>query len=142
MADIIGKIEQIARMADLHFQRNGDYLMLSFDLGQGRDQTIGVGPLEETFDGMNVILFFSPCQRLSKGLMGGLSKSDAVNLLRYNAHLPFGHFCIMEIDGHETVCVRATQLLETMEVQEFRANCQGVATVADGWEQRIGKNEY
>ncbi len=65
-----------------------------------------------------------------------------MKLLRYNTELPFGHFCIMQLGNAETVCVRATQILETMEVQEFEANCVSVAHVADAWEKRLGRDEF
>ena len=142
MADILTKVERIARMADLRCQRQDNLLMFGFDLGGGRNQTVAIGHMGETEDGLNVIVFFSPCQRLSSGLMGGLSKGNSLSLLKHNADLPFGHFSIMQIGDHETVCVRATQILETMEVKEFEANCRSVAQVADAWEQKLGRNEF
>ena len=142
MADVLTKVEQIARMANLRCQRRGELLFFGFDMGGGRDQTLAVAHMGESDDGMNVIVFFSPCQAISTGLLGGLSKSSAVGLLRHNANLPFGHFAIMELGDKEMVCVRATQMLETMEVKEFEAHCHSVAQLADAWEQKIGQDKF
>ncbi|MGI9458239.1 MAG: hypothetical protein ACR2NU_16875 [Aeoliella sp.] len=143
MEEILTKVEQIARMADLKCQRNGDLLMFGFDMGGGRSQTVAVTKFAEGEDGMNIILFFSPCQEISKGVFaGGLSKGSATTLLRHNASLPFGHFAIMEIDDQEMVCVRTTQILETMEVEEFQGHCYGVANVADAWEKQLGVDKF
>lgn len=140
--EILKKIDQVARMAGLRGQRVGELMMYNFDLGRGREQAVAITHFGETEEGMNIITFISPCQRLSSGFLGGLNKTSAMNFLRYNTQLPFGHFCIMEIGDDEMVCVRATQILETMEVQEFEANCVTVAQVADAWEQRIGKDDF
>jgi hypothetical protein len=142
VADVLTKIEQIARMADLRCQRRGELLFFGFDMGGGRTQTLAIGHMGEGDDGMNVIVFFSPCQSISSGLLGGLSKSSAVGLLKNNATLPFGHFAIMQLGEQDMVCVRATQLLETMEVKEFEALCYSVAQIADAWEQKIGQDKF
>jgi succinyl-CoA synthetase alpha subunit len=71
-----------------------------------------------------------------------MSKTVAVQLLKANAKLDFGHFCTMSLGGDEMICVRATQILETMEVEEFQQNCLNVARLADAWEEKIGKNEF
>ncbi len=139
---ILKKIHQVAKMAGIKGQKRGSMLMYGFDLGGGRDQTVAVGSFGETPDGMNVICFFSPCERLSSGFLGGLSKSKAVELLRMNTQLAFGHFCIMEIGDEEMLCVRATQILETMAVQEFEAHCMCVAELADAWEAKLGRDDF
>lgn len=141
-AELVEKIHQVATMAGIKGHREGDLLMYGWDLGRGRDQLVYVAPFSETDQGLNVICFFSPCQRLGKGFLGGMSKSTALQLLRVNAQLDFGHFCVMAIGGDELVCVRATQILETMEVQEFEQNCLHVAQLADAWEQKIGKDDF
>jgi len=138
VSDTLEKVEQIAKMADIRGQRRENLLGFLFSLQGGRDQLVYVGELGETDEGMTVICFFSPCQRRGSGFLKGLSKGDALNLLRLTAQMPFGHFCIMELGGEELVCVRATQILETMEVQEFQSHITNVALAADAWEKKVG----
>lgn len=140
--EIVEKINQVATMAGIRGHRQGNLLVFGWDLGRGRDQACYVAPFSQTDDGLNVICFFSPCQRLGKGFLSGMSKSSAMQVLRINSQLEFGHFCLMTLGGEEMVCVRATQILETMEVQEFRENCQAVAGIADAWEEKIGRDDF
>ena len=140
--DIIDRIHQVAGMAGIQGKRQGDLLAYGWDLGGGRRQTCYAAPLSETDDGLHVICFFSPCERLGKGFLSGMSKATALQLLRMNSQLDFGHFCLMTIGGDELLCVRATQILETMEVQEFEELCTAVIRLADSWEEKIGKDEF
>jgi hypothetical protein len=142
MSDVLDKIQQVAAMAGIKGQRQGALVSYAWDFGGGRDQMCYVAPFAETDDGLNVICFFSPCQRLGKGFLSGISKQVAVQLLRTNADLDFGHFAVMKIGGEEMICVRATQILETMEVKEFEQMCLTVAQLADAWEEKIGKNDF
>ncbi len=140
--DIVEKIQRVAAMAGIQGQRQGDLLSYGWDFSGGRDQMCYVAPFAETDDGLNIICFFSPCQRLGTGFLSGISKNVAVQLLRTNAELDFGHFAVMKLGGEEMICVRATQILETMEVKEFQEKCLAVAQLADAWEEKIGKNEF
>jgi hypothetical protein len=141
-ADVLEKIHQIATMAGIKGQRQGELLSYGWDFGRGRDQMCFVAPFIETDEGLHLVCFFSPCERLGKGFLGGMSKNTALQLLRLNSQLEFGHFAIMKLGGDELLCVRTTQILETMEVQEFEQHCMGVAKLADAWEEKIGKNEF
>lgn len=141
-SDIVAKIHQVAGMAGIKGQRDGNLLSFAWDFGEGRDQMVYIAPFAETDDGLNVICFFSPCQRLGTGFLSGISKQTALQLLRTNSELDFGHFAVMKLGGDEMICVRATQILETMEVQEFEQQCLAVARLADAWEEKIGKNEF
>ena len=142
MSELIDQIEQIAKMADLPANRKEDVLVFAFDMGGGRRQLVHVLPVGETDDGMHVICFFSPCQEVREGIFGGLSRAKAMQFLRLNSELLFGHFAILMLGGHEYVCVRTTQLLETMEVEEFKAHVISVAGVADEWEAKLGKDLF
>lgn len=143
MSDALEKVEQIAKMADIKGQRRDDLLGFMFALGGGRDQLVYVGEFGETHDGMSVICFFSPCEKVGGGFFGGLSKAKAMQLLRASANLQFGHFCVMQLGKDEMVCARATQILETMEVQEFLAHISTVAMAADAWEKNaVGSDQF
>ena len=139
---IFDTITNIAESAGIGCKRQGDTLVFGWDLGEDRDQMVYVAPFAETAGGLKVICFFSPCERLGKGFLGGISKDTAVQLLRLNSQLDFGHFCMMKLGGDELLCVRATHLLETMDAEEFKQNCANVAQLADAWEEKIGRNEF
>ena len=71
-----------------------------------------------------------------------MSKKRATDLLRRNAGIPFAAFAIITSGDTDLLCVRRTQLLETMEVQEFVASCECVAGIADAYEKELGKDEF
>lgn len=140
--DLLEKINQVAAMAGIRGQRQGNVLVYSWELGGGREHICYVAPLRETDAGLHIICFFAPCERIDQGLLSGMSRVTAIKLLRYNANLDFGHFCLMKIGEEELLCVRATQILETMEIQEFEENCLGIVRLADAWEEKLGRDEF
>ena len=139
---ILDKITAIAELAGIGGKRQADTLVYGWDLGEDRDQMVYVAPFAETAGGLKIICFFSPCERLGKGFLSGISKETAIQLLRLNSQLDFGHFCLMKLGGDELLCVRTTHLLETMDAEEFKQNCANVAQLADAWEEKIGRNEF
>ena len=87
--------------------------------------------------------FVAAVQRIGKGLLGGGMKgSTAIDLLRRNASMPFAAFCLLPGGDGETLCARSTQLLETMDPEEFQASCLCVARFADEYEATLGKDEF
>jgi len=139
---ILHQVDEVAAAGGIEGKRQGDMLVYGWDLGGDRDQMVYVTSWGETAGGLHLLCFFSPCERLGKGFLGGISKETAVQLLRLNARLDFGHFCIMRLGGDELLCVRATQILQTMDPEEFKQKCANLAQLADGWEEKIGRNEF
>ncbi len=142
VAEIFERIARVAKLAGIDGKQQGEMLVYGWDLGDDRDQMVYVAPFGETAGGLQIICFFSPCERLGKGFLSGIGKETAVQLLRLNSQLDFGHFCIMTLGGDELLCVRTTQILETMDPEEFRQHCAHVAQLADSWEEKIGRNEF
>ena len=72
MGDVLRKVEEIAAMADTPCERRGDTLVATYHFHDGRDQTVYIIECGETANGMHMIGFFSPCQKL-----------DPVNQIRF-----------------------------------------------------------
>ena len=142
MNDVLKKVEQIALMADISVQLQDELLTAAFDMGDGREQHVYIGDFGEAPNGMHIVVFVSPCLRHEGGWFRGMSRDQMLDLLRRNGNQPFANFALMEIAGEEFLVVSATQLLETMEVQEFQACCQSVVSIADGYEKELGKDEF
>lgn len=141
-SDVLAKVQNIAKMAGLVGQRKGDLLIYPFDLGNDRKQLVFIDQFDETSDGNHIIRFLSPCEKLGAGMFGGIGKAKAVKLLRLNAAMRAAHFCLMNLGDGEYVCARATQILETMEVEEFKEHCLAVCLFADKWEETIGRDDF
>jgi hypothetical protein len=142
MSEVLDTIEGIATDAGFEPERHQDSIIIKYKLPGGREQTVFVAESGQSPGGMTVISFVSPCQRLKAGFLGGMSKAQALDLLRRNARLPFAAFTLLSSDGGEVVCVRGTQLLETMDLPEFAASCECVATFADRYEAEQGRDDF
>lgn len=142
MSEILDTVEGIAVDAGFEPERHQDSIVIKFALPAGREQSVFVAESGRSPGGMTVISFLSPCQRLKAGFLGGMSKGHALDLLRRNAALPFAAFSLLSTDKGDVVCVRGTQLLETMDLAEFAASCECVATFADRYESDQGRDDF
>ncbi|MGD2109635.1 MAG: hypothetical protein PVI86_09615 [Phycisphaerae bacterium] len=144
---VMEKVSQIATMADMACQKVPDdhMLVLGFDLGGGRRQAVFLRYLGQTPDGHDIVTFMSPCLEVKKMgfLRGGLSRNQAIDLLRRNAMLGFGSFALTSYaQGREVLMVVTTQLVDTMEVEEFRTHVCFVAAAADEYEREHGYDRF
>lgn len=142
MSDALDTVEGIATDAGFEPERHQDSIVIKFGLPGEREQSVFVAESGQSPGGMTVISFVSPCKRLKPGFLGGMSKAQALDLLRRNAALPFAAFCLLSAGEGEMVCVRGTQLLETMDLAEFAASIECVATFADRYEAEQGRDDF
>ncbi|MCL4741182.1 MAG: hypothetical protein KJZ54_03175 [Phycisphaerales bacterium] len=142
--DVLSKVEEIAGLAGYKVSRHpsGGLLVVAFDMGRGRTQNVFIAPCGTTPDGKNVVTISSPCMAVKKGLFKGIGRAQALDLLRRNAMLTFGHFAIASAGDCEGVMVCATQIVETMEIEEFEALVNTVAIVADEYEREHGQDRF
>ena len=144
---VLQKVLQIASMAGFNVEPHPnarDTLAAGFDMGGGRKQMVFIRYTGTTPDGHNTICFWSPCMQLKKGGLFGhqLGKTQAIDLLRRNSMLAFGAFALINFDSRDLLAVMSSQIVETMEVEEFKTHISFVALAADAYEQEIGKDEF
>jgi hypothetical protein len=142
LIDPLDSIEHLASLAGLESKRQDKTIVFSFELSGDRHQSVYLSCLPPTDEHHHRIVFLSPCQRLGGGFMSGLSKANATKLLRHNAALPGGHFCLLKMGNEELLCVRSVQVLEHLSVQEFKDHCKEICNVADDWEQQLGRDDF
>lgn len=136
------KIEEIAAMAGIQCVNEGKYLVVPFRIGENRRQAVFVNEYATLPDGMHVISFFSPCGKNKPGFLAGMSKAQAIDLLRRNGHSLFGGFVLARVRDEEYIAFQTTQIIETMEVEEFRDHANAVASLADGYEAQMGQDSF
>ena len=142
MSDPLQSIDHLASLAGLEPTRQDETFVFGFNLADDRSQKVYIKVLDESERGIHRIAFLSPCQRLGSGFLSGLSKTKAIEILRHNASLPAGHFCLVKMGQDELLCVRSVKVLENLSVQEFKTHCLEVSTLADDWEQQIGRDDF
>ncbi len=143
--EVLRKVNEIAALAGYTVQPHDqveDMLVCPFDMGGGRSQIVYIHPVGQTPDGMEIISFFSPCAAVKQGFLNGLSKRHAVDLLRRNGMLLGGQFAVVDFGNIDLLVVRSTQIVDTMEVEEFRMHANLVAMVADDYEREMGTDVF
>jgi len=115
---------------------------MQFGLDHGRTQVVYVRSASRDETKKAIITIFSPCRILKKGLFAGLSKDQAVELLRLNENTLFARFGIWENKTQIMVVASIDHLLDTLDPEEFRASALCVAAAADDYERKYGKDDF
>ena len=142
---VMQKVEEIGAMAGFQLSRHPnipEMIVIGYDMGNGRTQTVYVHTCGKTPEDQDLICFMSPCQAVKKGLLKGMGKDQAVDLLHRNGQLVVGSFAIADFGGTDILVVRSTQIVDTMEVEEFRFHANFVAILADRYEQEHGEDVF
>jgi hypothetical protein len=143
--NVTQKIEGIANMAGYqlsHHPQIPEMLVCDFDMGNGRSQIVYIMPIGQAPDGEELVSFVSPCQRIKKGLLGSMSKNQAVDLLRRNANLIAGCFAVQKVGDVDILVVRSSQIVDTMEIEEFKFHINLVGAIADEYEREHGTDVF
>lgn len=145
-AEVMEQVKAVAAAAEYEVEEQHARQTLSVTVSTTRDrtQTVYIDHSGQTPDGHDTICFFSPCRAFGRGMLSGLGKRDAINLLRRNKKLPWGHFALHEFDGEEEVLmVCSDQLVETMDVDELKTHINWIAIIADAYEiERGGADRF
>jgi hypothetical protein len=143
--NVTQKVEEIANMAGYQLGRHPqvpEMLVCNFDMGNGRSQAVYIMPIGQAPGGEEMVSFISPCQRMKKGLLGSMSKSQAVDLLKRNANLIAGCFAIQSVGDVDVLVFRSTQIVDTMEIEEFKFHLNLVGFIADEYEREHGTDVF
>ena len=88
------------------------------------------------------IKVFSYASSQKASLVSGLSKKDALKLLRLNTSQAFARFALTEINGEHVVMASMDLLMTTLNPEELSNAMWAVAIAADGWEKSKGMDEF
>ena len=143
-SEVFERVQQIAAIAGFKLapHPDQDLLVAGFDMGSGRSQMVYIAHVGQTPEGKDVVSFMSPCLNVRRGFLGGLSKSRAVNLLRLNSRMLFGFFALHSFPSEDVLMVCSSQIVDTMEVEEFSSHLEACAHAADEYEKVIGRDDF
>ena len=143
--EALEKVANVATLAgvNLGFNRQCMRLEGEFQLAGNRSQVCFVRPSGMTGDKM-VITIYSPCLRVKKGFLAGMSREMAVDLLRRNENLCFARFGLMDEGDTEMIVASADCILDTLDPEELEHAIWHVAMAADAYEAErgSGKDEF
>lgn len=136
------RVEEVAALADLkgEIDEAREHFQMGFTLPGDRRQVVLVR--DSSAKGRKVVTFFSVCMAVKKGLISGLTKEMAVDLLRTNERLHFARYGIWDTDQEVTVVASVDCLLDTLDAAECHNAAWAVAFAADRFEHQHGQDEY
>lgn len=142
--DVLNKIKEIGTMAGLRsmVDEPHGHVVTGFGFPDGRSQNVFIRHIGTVGNDHNVVRFFSPAMQVKKGVLSGLSKQRAVELLARNENTLFARFGIWQGGGSDMIVASADHLLETLDPEEFRASAGHVAVAADKYEQENGRDVF
>ena len=129
LAGLKGEVDEKRRRFQMRFLLPGD-----------RKQ--GVFVRDSSAKGRKVVTFFSICLVLKKGLISGLTKEIAVDLLKANEKLHFARYGIWELEKEVAVVASCDCLLDTLDPAECHNAAWAVAFAADQYEHRHGQDSF
>jgi len=141
--EILEKVEQTATLAGFKCVLEEDEvrLVLGFDMGEGRSQRVYVRDTSRSQE-HPVVTIFSPCLVVKKGLFRGISKNQAMELLRANEAIHFARYGVYETETYSMVVASIDHLLDKLDPDEFEASVLSVAHAADSYEKKLGKDDF
>ena len=142
--EILEKISEIAALAGVSGTINEDSLLFQteFPTKEDRTQLVHIRALPNALHDEDVVTFVSPCLAVKKGMLAGISKEKALDLLQRNERdLIFGRFGIWSGEKEDTIVVSIDHLLSTLDPKEFEFNAWSVAIAADRYEEEHGQED-
>ena len=141
---VLKQVENVAALAGFkgRIDNDGAHFAMGFSTTAGRSQQVFVRPTGKTPDGKAIITLFSPARVVDKGMFSGLSKDQALELLRLNEDTFFARFGIWETEKKSMIVASSDLLLDTMDPDELRAHAFYVAFAADKYESKHGGDEF
>lgn len=141
--EILERVERVAARAGFQSTIDEDEmrLVLAFDMGEGRRQMVFVKDTSLSPQHA-VVTIFSPCLVVTKELFRGISKNQAMELLRANATTHFARYGISETESYTMVVASIDHLLAKLDPEEFEASVLSVAHAADSYEKKLGKDDF
>jgi hypothetical protein len=141
----LARVQSVARTKSYELEYDYENHRLSYvlTLNEERKQKVYVELIKPLAGGSEVIRFISPCQDLSGSKRQRVLTKDKIIdlLLRNNRDDMYSSFAVS--DSMEAIVVYATQMVHTMDDDEFELLLNHVAKVADEYERDLlGKDFY
>jgi len=142
--EILKKVANAAALAGIKGQidADGKHFAMGFNTTAGRTQMVYIRPTGKTPDGQDIVTVFSPALVVKKGMFAGMSKDQAIALLRLNENTFFARFGIWESETESMVVASSDLILDTVDTAELNAHAYYVAFAADNYEAKHGADKF
>ncbi len=142
--EILEKVSEIATLAGVRGKVDEERMCFvsGFGLPNDRSQMVYVRPMDRVVADSHVVTFFSPCLAVKHGFMKGVSKEQALDLLKKNEEIYFARYGIRSMDKEDLIVASIDSLLNTLDPEEFHSNMWHVAIAADNYEKEHGQDDF
>lgn len=142
MLQNLERVKQVAEAAGIKGRIDEEMMQFQMLLGLPGDRSQIVLVRDSSAKERRVVTFFSPCQVIKKGLIGGVSKETAIQLLLANERMHFARYGLWELDRKLTIVASYDCLLDTLDPPECQNAAWSVAFAADRFEQQRGSDTF
>jgi hypothetical protein len=131
----------IAATAELNIEAQSEEVAtISFNMGEGRSQTVWVSPMGDDPAGNTLIAVSSPALKMPGGQQ--LGQKTANDLLREKSGIFHGAWCIQTVGDDEYLVCQDTQIAQTLDANELSASVHAVAWMADEMEKKLNVDNF
>lgn len=142
--DALKKISDIAALSGIKgkIDENRMSFIANFILDGNRNQFVHIRLTGKNQIGGHIVTFFSPCLKVKKGFLKGITKDQAIDLLRRNEKTLFARYGVWSLENEELVVASIDHILDTLDPEEFKTSSWHVAIAADRYEKEHGKDDF
>ncbi|MDX1969327.1 MAG: hypothetical protein SFV23_19275 [Planctomycetaceae bacterium] len=146
-AEILSVLQQVADVAALagirgRVNEERQHFEAGFNLAEGRSQMVYIRVAGKTPDGSTVITFFSPCHVVQKGFLSGITRNQALDLLKRNEQVMFARYGVWSMENSDTIVASCDRLIATLDHKDFYSTVWYVAMAADRFEKEQGSDKF
>jgi len=138
------EVVQIAQLAGMkaHLEEEEFRVIIGIGLSGDRSQLVYIRITGEAEDSP-IITIFSPCRIAKKKFWGGgITREQAIDLLKRNEQVMFARFGIHSGDGQDLVVASSDHLLKQLDPEELRSAVLFTAKAADDYEKEFGVDRF
>jgi hypothetical protein len=141
--DILDKVAKVAELAGINGEIDEERMAFvsGFNTSENRSQMVHVRPVRKAFNDEDVVTIFSPCLSVKKGMLSGISKDQALGLLKQNEGELFGRFGIWSFDDEDMIVVSSDHIVSTLDPAELEMHMYYIAHMADEYEAKHSKQD-
>jgi len=136
--DVLDQIAKIAELAGINGKIDEEIMQFVavFGVGGNRSQIVRVRAVGQAMNKEKVVHIFSACLLVKKGLLSGISKKRALNLLKENEDsLLFGRYGIWSSKDEDMIVVSSDHMVATLDPVELEMHMLYIARTADRYEE-------
>lgn len=142
--EILDKVADLATLAGIRGEIDDerDMFVTGFQLPDQRSQMVYVKAMPEAIAGKDAVCIYSPCRLVKTGFMRGITKDQALELLKLNDQIIIARYGVQEAEGKMLVTASVDRAIDALGHDELQEHFMYVALAADSYEKKFGVDEF